>query len=331
LHRPFGAWTGAAGVQLSDRAFAAVGDEAFVLPVDTTAYGVFVVEQLDLPSWQLSLGARMEVQEHRPANGLEPLDGNAASLSFAAVRDFGDGYSLALNAARAERLPMPEELFSSGPHLATRAVQIGNPALTEETSRHFDVGLRRTSDAGVAWNVTAFVTRYDDFIFLQDTGFVAAGEELPVFAFAQQNAEFTGLETELFLPIAAVAAGEVDMRLFADYVRGELDDGDDLPRLPPLRYGARFQYHDERLTVGLEATQYDDQRRVARFEEPTEGYTMINADFVWRIETSGGMQLDFFTNGSNLADEEARKHTSFVKDVAPLPGRNFSVGVRSRF
>ena len=59
---------------------------------------------------------------------------------------------------------------------------------------------------------------------------------------------------------------EIDLRLFADYVRGELASGEPLPRLPPLRFGGRFEYHDERLLVGLEVTRYDDQDDVAPFE-----------------------------------------------------------------
>jgi len=47
-------------------------------------------------------------------------------------------------------------------------------------------------------------------------------------------------------------------------VRGELTSGESLPRLPPLRYGGRFEYQNERL-LGLEATGYDDQDEIARF------------------------------------------------------------------
>jgi len=101
--------------------------------------------------------------------------------------------------------------------------------------------------------------------------------------------------------------------------------------LPPLRYGARFEYHDERLLVGLEAARYDDQDEVAPFEEETPGYMLMNADVRWRLLGVSGMELELFLNASNLGDEEARKHTSFVKDVAPLPGRNYALGVRSRF
>jgi iron complex outermembrane receptor protein len=235
-----------------------------------------------------------------------------------------------LNLASAERLPVAEELYSDGPHLATGTVQVGDPTLREETSQHLDIGIRK-QDGDLTWSVTAFTTSYDDFIYLADSGDVDPVDDLPVFAYVQQDADFVGLEAEVFTPIATVGRGEVDMRVFADFVNGELDDGSDLPRMPPRRVGARFQYHDERVLVGVEATRYADQDRVAAFETPTDGYSLLNADFRWRFDPARPVPLELFVNGSNLTDEEARKHTSFVKDLAPLPGRNFAVGVRSRF
>ena len=58
---------------------------------------------------------------------------------------------------------------------------------------------------------------------------------------------------------------------------------------------------------------------------------LLNADVRWRFVGVPGMELELFGSASNLGDEEARKHTSFVKDVAPLPGRNYALGIRSRF
>ena len=66
LHRRFGNWTGAFGIQVGEREFAAFGDEAFVPSVDSSNVGVFLVEQLDIDAWQLSLGGRVESQEHTP-------------------------------------------------------------------------------------------------------------------------------------------------------------------------------------------------------------------------------------------------------------------------
>ena len=52
------------------------------------------------------------------------MDDTATSLSLAAIREFGDGYSLAFNAALAERLPVAEELYADGPHLATSTIEV---------------------------------------------------------------------------------------------------------------------------------------------------------------------------------------------------------------
>lgn len=329
VHAPLGRWTGEFGLQLGEREFSAIGAEAFVPPVDTTTYGVFLIEQLEADLWSLSLGARYETQEHVPA-GAPAVDDSAVSLSAAAVRELGSGLSLALNLASAERLPVAEELYAEGPHLASGAIEVGDPSLGTETSRHIDIGLRRTV-GDQTWSVTAFATRYDDFIFLRDTGVVDPAEELPVLAFTQQDAEFSGLEAEFFTPVASVGQGELDLRIFADYVRAELDDGDNVPRIPPLRYGARLAFHTDRIVIGLEATKYDEQDDVAPFEEPTEGYTLLSADFDWALAMNGGTDLSFFVRGSNLLDEDARRHTSLVKEIAPLPGRNFSMGVRATF
>jgi len=43
------------------------------------------------------------------------------------------------------------------------------------------------------------------------------------------------------------------------------------------------------------------------------------------------MNYNLFIRGANLLNEEARRHTSFLKDRAPLPGRSGLVGVRVNF
>ncbi len=331
LHSPLGEWEGVFGLQFSQREFSSIGAGAFIPPVDTANYGLFLIEQRDLGPWQFSTGARLEIQELEQSNsGLPPVDDTATSLSLAALRDMGEGYTLSLNFAVSERLPVAEELYSDGPHLATGTIEIGNSSLSEEASTHLDIGIRKTLGT-LTWGVTGFITSYDDFIFLQDSGTVDSVDALPVFNYAQGDAELVGVEAEIFSPIATLGVGEVDIRLFADYVEGELGSGEYLPRLPPLRFGGRVQYHDDWFILGLEATRYDDQEKTAAFETPTRGYTMINADFSRSIVLAGGTEVDVFFRGSNLSDEDARKHTSFVKETTPLPGRNYSFGLRARF
>jgi iron complex outermembrane receptor protein len=329
LHAAAGRWSGAFGAQLSERELAAIGEEAFVPSVDSRSRGLFVVEDVDLEPWQLSLGGRVETVEHRPANGLPAFDGTASSVSFGAVRPFA-GYELVATLASAERVPAAEELYSNGAHLAAGIVQVGNVSLTEETARHLDVGVRGTSGS-LEWSVTLFRTRYDGFIYLADTGARDPVTDLPVFAFAQAGADFAGAEAELFVPLVSHGARRFGARFFADYVRGELDGGEPLPRMPPLRVGTRFEYRNERLLAGVGAVRYAAQDHVAPFETETAGYTMVDADLRWRFAGSSGTELELYVNARNLGDEEARRHTSFVKDLAPLPGRNYAFGVRARF
>ncbi len=330
MHAPWGGWDGAFGFQLSERQFSAIGAEAFVPPVDTTSYGAFLIEQRDFDNWHVSLGGRLEYQGQKPSGGLPTVSDSATSLSLAGIRDFSNGFSFVINAALADRLPVAEELYADGPHLATQSVEVGDPNIGVETSRHVDVGLRRTQ-GDMSWSVTAFLTDYTDFIYLQNSGETDEHDELPIFNFAQQDADFTGIEAEFFAPFYVNGDNEMDLRLFADYVNGELSSGEYLPRMPPLRYGARLQFHNDSFLAGIEVTVYDDQDRIAEIETSTEGYTMIDLDFTWTVETAGGTAFEVFLHGHNLADEEARRHTSFVKDTVPLPGRNVAVGFRSHF
>lgn len=330
LPRPHGRWSGTFGVQLGERELSALGAEAFVPPVDSASFGIFALEQAELERWSVSFGARVETQSHDPSADETSVDGTAASFSAAAVRDLGRDRSITVNLASAERLPAAEELYARGPHLASGAVEIGEPTLRAETSRHLDLGIRRETQ-DLRWAVTAFATEYADFIFLRDTGAIDAQEELPIFVFAQRDAEFRGVEAEIFGPVASVGAGELDVRLFADYVEAELEGGENVPRIPPMRYGVRLQYHAQMLAAGIEATHYTDQTDTAPFEEPTAGYTLVGADLQWNVSLGGGVDAVLFVRGANLLDENARRHASLIKQIAPLPGRNVTLGIRALF
>jgi iron complex outermembrane receptor protein len=330
LHTPWGEWQGAFGLQLSKREFSAIGEEAFVPPTDTTNYGLFLIEQREAGLWQYSLGARVDGQKHDPSGSLPSFDATATSVSIAATRSLGSAHAIVFNLANAERLPGAEELFSNGPHLASGNFEIGNATLGGETSRHLDLGFRKT-DGDLTWSVTTFTTDYDDYIYLRDIGATDIETGLPIFTFTQSDADFNGLEAEIFTPFARPGSGELDVRLFADYVKAELDSGEPLPRIPPRRFGARLQYHNERLMAGIEATLSDDQDRVAPNEEPTPGYTMLNADLRFTVATRSTSDYELFLRATNLLDEDARRHTSFLKSSTPLPGRNYSVGFRASF
>ena len=77
-----------------------------------------------------------------------------------------------------------------------------------------------------------------------------------------------------------------------------------------------------------EARYHDEQDRIAENELPTESYTMLNAEISTRLASD---QLFLFLKGTNLGDEDARRHSSPVKDTVPLPGRSVHLGLRWDF
>ncbi len=151
-----------------------------------------------------------------------------------------------------------------------------------------------------------------------------------MFEYRQGGAKFHGFEAEVIFPLLQNSGRRLDLRLASDYVRGELDDGGDLPQIPPLRLGGGIHYDQGELHVGVDAFYYDKQDKIAANELPTASFTMVDLETSYRLPL-GATHLFVFLRGSNLLDEDARQHASPLKDIAPLPGRSFHLGARAEF
>ncbi len=327
-------WRGTFGAQLVDVDFAALGDEAFVPPSITRNRSVFAFEERHFERLTLELGARAEQQTIDPqaSSGLPDYDETAVNTSAGLVFKLTDDRAVALNLTRTERHPQSAELYANGPHLAVARVEIGDAGLDKETAYTVDVSLRSTG-AGFRWTLNGFYNDYDDFIFLNPTGDFLAGEDesdlLPVFRYQQGGAKLYGYEAEVILPLLS-RADSLDLRLSSDYVRGKLDDGGNLPLIPPLRIGAGLDYKRGAWQSSIEALYNSKQDDVRTNELPTASFTMVNLDISYRMPFGGNSWL-LFARGTNLLDEEARLASSPLKDILPLSGRSFHLGARMEF
>lgn len=329
-------WRGTTGLQFVDIDFQALGDEAFVPPSETTQASVFAFEERHFNAWTVELGGRAERQDVDPDPGVNLPDysGTALSLSAGAVWKFRGDDALALNLTRTERNPQASELYADPdvPHLAARRFETGNPGLDKEEAVTADLSLRRSGD-GMQWTLSTYYNDYGNYIYENPTGVFLPtdeGDEFQVFEYLQQKAKLYGFEAELLLPVFESGRGRLDLRLASDYVRGKLDDGRNLPQIPPLRFGAGLRYDQDAWHVGADAYYHDEQRKVAANELPTDGYTLVELDASYRLPF-GPTSIFVFLRGTNLLDEDARQHTSPLKDIAPLPGRSFHLGARAEF
>ncbi len=326
VHAPFNGWRGALGLQYGRRDFEAIGDEAFVPPSVTRDVGVFVLEEKDFDPFKLEFGLRFDEQRIRLDDGARARH-SLFSLSAGAIWRFDDAWHMSLGIDRAQRAPTAEELFSNGPHIATQSVELGDPDLERESANQVELGLHFHGDRFDA-RFNTYRNRFNDFIYLAETGEV--DDDLPVRQWTQADARFTGFEAEANITLADHHSGLWRLRLLADSVRASLRDGGDLPRIAPGRFGTSLNWSREGWRASVGAIRYGTQDRVAEFEEQTSGYTLVNANLAYRF-SGGNSDWEVFLDGRNLTDREARVHTSFLKELAPLPGSGIGFGVRAWF
>ena len=110
------------------------------------------------------------------------------------------------------------------------------------------------------------------------------------------------------------------------YVRGHPQDYDQWRQLGNADLG--WSLGGWRASLG--AVRYGKQDDVAQNEEPSDGYTLVDAHVAYRWDRPAS-SWEVFLDGSNLTDEEARPHTSLLRDYAPLPGRGVAFGIRAYF
>jgi iron complex outermembrane receptor protein len=176
--------------------------------------------------------------------------------------------------------------------------------------------------------LSVFYNSFDSFIYEQPTG--DEEDELPVFQFLQADARYYGFEVEASATLAEVGGYRIVADAVADYVRATVRNVGPVPRIPPLRLLGGLEAQGEMVDGRVEVEHVDEQSRIAAFETPTDSYTMVNASLAFRPFGREGAAT-FLVSANNLFDVEARRHASFLKDYAPLAGRDIRVTARLSF
>lgn len=349
-HAPVGAVSGTVGVQGAQSDFAAAGAEVATPPSLTRNGAVFALEELKLGSAAtVQLGARYEAQRitlgEVPA-GLPVVAGFSArsgerkvhtglSSSLGLVVHPAKDWAIAASLAHSERLPTAQEIFSNGPHGGTRAYEIGNHALGRERSLGLDLSIRRRAGF-VTGSIGGFINRFRNYIFEQElpAGTIPESwneDDLTPYQFVATDARFVGGEVELLFHLVESEGRRLHLELSSDRVRAtETRTGRPLPRIPASRHTARLSFEDGRWHALVEFRHVQRQDRTAPGEAPTAAYHLVNASLS-RLFPGPRLSWELFLRGRNLTNAEAREHTSFLKEFAPLPGRGVLAGVRLTF
>ncbi|KYL34200.1 ligand-gated channel protein [Pseudoalteromonas agarivorans] len=273
------------------------------------------------------------------------------SASAGAIWQYTPGQSVALSLSHSERAPLSAELLSNGLHIATGTYELGlgyhieynevhfEPEdIKQEKSTNLDFSFRRFS-GDFGYTVNFFYNDIKNFYYQQNTGLVydeedglesaigAHDDAVAVYQFASKDAELYGVEFDVHYQIVPNAM----VKVFGDSTRAKLkDDEGNLPRIPANKLGSELQYNVGDLQLTLTGTHYFEQDNISAYETKTDGYTIVDAQANYQLSL-GAIDTQLYLNVDNITDELGFVHSSFIKDKAPLPGRNFRFGIRGYF
>ena len=323
------------GYQFSNTNFEALGDEAFVPNVNTQNHALYFYEELpisahDTQPHKITFGGRFG---HASVNAKDSITFGAGknkrfnpnSFALGGIVNMNKQWSLASNLSHNERAPSYFELFANGEHIATGQFEVGNTNFKIERSNGIDTQLRWNNGKHHV-NVSAYYTRFQNFIGLFDTGSIDAGSGLPIAAFQAVPATFKGLEAEGKFKLN----DRYKLSIRGDYVHAKDNRHHDyLPRISPLRIGAGLQYQLNKFSAKIDVLHAFNQNNTADNELATDGYTNISALVTYQLPTK--FHLELFAKANNLLNQEIREHASFLKDIAPAGERSLLFGARADF
>jgi iron complex outermembrane receptor protein len=286
------------------------------------------------------------------------IDDTTNSFALSLGRDLSDTLDVNFGFASVERLPSVIELFMNGPHMATGRLETGNPNLQSETSNNFDITFNYESGDFFAY-ASFYVNDVDNYITLQDELDGHDGhddhddddhgdehgdddhdddhgdehgdddhDDHDEFAnlihadYVQKDAEFRGYEFE-FGRTFRLGSGDLRLSFGRDDVNAEFTDGHNVPRINPARNIYSLSYVENDWVFKLSLKDVEKQDDIGVGETVTDSYQMLNTRLTKTFDISGAGDLKVSIFGSNLLDEAARNHSSFVKKQVPLAGRNY--------
>lgn len=325
-----GEWEGVTGAQFATRNMRVIGEEKFLPRNETNQYGLFTLQSLDFGKLKAEAALRYEHNALRAqadadlGNPVYDRSFDAFSASLGASYALADTLRLGINVSRSERAPTAEELFANGPHAGTQAFEIGNPDFTTEKAWGVEGTLKGSGD-GWSLSAAAYYNAFKDYIYDAPTG--ATEDDLPVFQYNQADARYYGFEVEGSARLARLGNFAINADALADYVHAEIVDQGPVPRIPPLRMLGGLEAQSDALTGRVEVEHSFKQDRVTDFETSTGGFTLVNASISWK-PFGAGSNTSLMLSANNLFDVEARRHTSVLKDYAPLSGRDLRATLR---
>ena len=330
----------AVGFEYGHRDFSAIGeDSSYLFPTTSETFAGYLFTEVEVNDrLHMEVSGRIEhigidgtpasdIPTHR---GYTPLSGAVGALYTAA-----EGVKLGLTFSSTGRAPAMTELFARGGHDGPDTFETGDPGLKIERANSLEASLRVHRGA-FRLDGSLYSSWFRNYIYGDLTGRMCNDDglcaddgdgDLKELFYRQQGAHFRGVEGQASYELVRNDDGSFTARLLGDYTRATLDDGSNVPRIPPYRIGGGLGWKGKRLDTGVTLSYYGRQNRFGAFDTSTPGYANLDAQIAVRpFQAWPGVELAVV--GKNLTDDVQRLATALNRDEVMMPGRSVRLTLR---
>lgn len=268
-------------------------------------------------------------------NYYNAINDSAVSASIGWYSFIGDNITTQTSLSYIQRLPSATELFWNGFHHATNTYVMGDRNLNNEESFNLDFDLM--------WSLNEFTTEasifyYDFSNYIYQTQLIGNNNQpinVNTISGIGHDANAWGIIGAGAIVYGAaiketykkkIGAHKTETSVAFEAIHGELKDGSNIPRMPPFSVNTTFKYsyHDFSSTLGYKYV--DKSRFEAKNETHTPSYNWLSATISYE-EKLRYLKYNVYLKGENLTNSQAYNHLSFLKESAPLPGRQITFGL----
>ena len=330
----------ALGTEIQNRRFSALGvDSSYLFPTTTQSEAAFLFTELPVTdTFKLQASGRVEtldIQGTPSTNVLTKRTFTPVSGALSALIDATPTLRFGLTVSSTGRAPAITELFARGGHDGPNTFETGDPNLKIERANSIE-GTMRLRSGRLRIDGSIYSTWFKNYIYGNLTGRTCSddgtcvdgdGLDLKELNYRQQGAHFWGAEGEASYLLVKTSEGGLEAKVLADYVRATLDDGSNVPRIPPYRIGGGLSWTSNPVDASFRLTYVGRQDDFGTFDTATPSYVSLDSQVAWRpFKSLPGIQFSIV--GKNLTNEVQRDAASLNRDQVIMPGRNIRFVVR---
>lgn len=362
-------FSGSLGISIESIDKQGSGKNNYLPHIRSKREAAYMLQDAELGPLSFQLGARYEHVEHKlDLDGDYQVGrGQGADVQNTEFELFDYSSSLTwdvtsfwfMNASYtyAERAPDSNELYASNPHYALLIEEQGDSSLNKEINKAYEYGTGLNFES---FNISAnwYENNYENFIYLGSTG-ISRGD-VYLKDWRQADTLNKGFEIEMSYALLTNQLGNFTFSAYADqtentpvyqfdgsydpftidaflnpdeeqeqeYFRRKLE-GQSILKTPADSIGAAIHWQFGEVKAAIDYKHSKRQDKLAKSEMLSQSYDLIGADI--SIEQSLlGFDSELFINIDNLTNQDVRPHQSYLRHLAPLPGRSIAIGIRAK-